>query len=82
MKITILDDYQLVVEKLSCFDILAGQEVEIIHHSEKDVERLSKLLFDTDILVLTRERTEITEDLLRRLPKLKLISQTGKSQII
>lgn len=78
MKITILDDYQFVVEKLSCFDILADQEVEIIHHSEKDVERLSKLLFDTDILVLTRERTEITEDLLRRLPKLKLISQTGK----
>ena len=73
-----MDDYQFVVEKLSCFDILAGQEVEIIHHSEKDVERLSKLLFDTDILVLTRERTEITEDLLRRLPKLKLISQTGK----
>ncbi|MBK8724279.1 MAG: D-2-hydroxyacid dehydrogenase family protein [Saprospiraceae bacterium] len=33
---------------------------------------------ETEILVLTRERTEISEDLLSKLPNLKLISQTGK----
>jgi D-3-phosphoglycerate dehydrogenase len=33
---------------------------------------------DAEILVLTRERTSITEPLLQRLPSLKLISQTGK----
>jgi D-3-phosphoglycerate dehydrogenase len=35
-------------------------------------------LKDTDALVLIRERTIITDDLLSNLPQLKLISQTGK----
>ena len=33
---------------------------------------------DAEALVLTRERTVITPELLARLPKLKIISQTGK----
>lgn len=78
MKITILDDYQHIVEKLNCFDLLKGQNVEILHETEKNTDKLSNLIFDTDILVLTRERTEISEELLGKLPKLKLISQTGK----
>lgn len=78
MKITILDDYQHIVEKLNCFDLLKGQDVEILHHTEKDADKLASLISDTEILVLTRERTEITDKLLSKLPKLKLISQTGK----
>lgn len=78
MKITILDDYQHVVETLHCFDLLKGQDVEILHDTEKDPARLASLIADTEILVLTRERTEITDELLSKLPKLKLISQTGK----
>lgn len=78
MKITILDDYQNVIEKLNCFGLLKGQNVEILHKTEKNADKLSNLIFDTNILVLTRERTEITEELLSKLPKLKLISQTGK----
>lgn len=78
MKITILDDYQNIIKKLNCFDLLKDQDVEILHETEKNVDKLSRLLSDTEILVLTRERTEITEELLNKLPKLKLISQTGK----
>lgn len=78
MKITILDDYQHVIEKLHCFDLLKGQDVEILHETEKDPARLASMIADTGILVLTRERTEITEELLSKLPGLKLISQTGK----
>lgn len=78
MKITILDDYQKVIEKLTCFDILKGQNVQILHKTEKDPNKLSELLKDTEILILTRERTEITDELLAKLPNLKLISQTGK----
>jgi len=78
MKITILDDYQNVIEKLNCFSILQGQDIEILHKTEKDPEKLSVLIANTEILVLTRERTEITNELLIKLPKLKLISQTGK----
>ena len=78
MKITILDDYQNIVEKLSCFDLLKNHEVQILHHSEKDPKILAEKLQDTSILVLTRERTEINDELLSLLPNLKLISQTGK----
>ncbi len=78
MKITILDDYQHIVGKLKCFDLLKGQNVEILHHTEKNINKLSILLANTEILVLTRERTTISNELLNNLPKLKLISQTGK----
>jgi D-3-phosphoglycerate dehydrogenase len=78
MKITILDDYQNIIKELKCFSLLEGQNVQILHHTEKDVQSLAEKLQDSDVLVLTRERTQISEALLALLPNLKLISQTGK----
>lgn len=78
MKITIVDDYQDIVKELRCFELLKGQNVQILHQTEKDVKILADKLRNTDILVLTRERTEVNETLLSLLPNLKLISQTGK----
>ncbi len=78
MRITILDDYQDAVRKLDCFKILDGHDVQILKQSYSDPALLAEKLSDTDALVLIRERTKITEDLLSQLPKLKLISQTGK----
>lgn len=78
MKISILDDYQNVIKDLKCFKILKDQNVSILHKTEKDPIKLAQQLQDSEILVLTRERTEITEELLSQLPNLKLISQTGK----
>ncbi|PBI90886.1 D-isomer specific 2-hydroxyacid dehydrogenase, catalytic domain [Flavobacterium sp. ACN2] len=78
MKITILDDYQHAVEKLDCFQLLKNQNVDILHNTEKNKIILAEKLKDTDIIVLTRERTQINEELISLLPNLKLISQTGK----
>jgi Phosphoglycerate dehydrogenase and related dehydrogenases len=78
MRVTILDDYQDAVRKLDCFKILDGHDVQILKQSYSDPTLLAEKLSDTDALVLIRERTKITEDLLSQLPKLKLISQTGK----
>jgi D-3-phosphoglycerate dehydrogenase / 2-oxoglutarate reductase len=78
MKITVLDDYQNAIQNLDCFSLLKDQDVQILHKTEKDILKLSEVLKDTEILVLTRERTEITRELLDLLPNLKLISQTGK----
>jgi len=78
MKITILDDYQDVIKTLKSFQLLKEQKVKILHQTEKDQEKLASLIKDSEIIVLTRERTEITEKLLNYLPDLKLISQTGK----
>lgn len=75
MKISILDDYHDTVRTLDCFKKLAGHEIKIWNDHVQDVDRLAERLRDTDALVLIRERTEIRAPLLRRLDKLKLISQ-------
>jgi D-3-phosphoglycerate dehydrogenase len=78
MKIAVLDDYQNIIKDLECFKILDGQDVLILNNTEKDTVLLSEKLKGIDAIVLTRERTIIDDDLLSRLPDLKLISQTGK----
>lgn len=78
MNIVIPDDYQDAVRKLDCFDKLAGHDVTIYNDTRISIEALAERFKDADALVLIRERTAITEALLKRLPKLKMISQTGR----
>ncbi|GGB79105.1 glyoxylate reductase [Marinobacterium zhoushanense] len=78
MKIAILDDYQDVVRDLSAFELLKGHEVQVLNRSFADPAELAARVADVEALVLIRERTEITAELLSKLPSLKLISQTGK----
>jgi D-3-phosphoglycerate dehydrogenase / 2-oxoglutarate reductase len=75
MKITILDDTFDTVRTLPCFDKLAGHDVTIWNDHVQDTDTLADRLWDTESLVLIRERTKIQAPLLERLPKLKLISQ-------
>lgn len=78
MKIAILDDYQQVVQRLPCFGLLRDHQVSIFSTSPASLDEQVERLQDMEALVLIRERTEITESLLARLPRLKLISQTGR----
>lgn len=78
MKIAVLDDYQDVVKDLSCFEILKEHEVSVFNKSYFSVDELANKLESFEVLVLIRERTVISEELLKKLPNLKLISQTGK----
>jgi D-3-phosphoglycerate dehydrogenase len=78
MRIVIPDDYQDAVRGLSCFSKLAGHEVTVYHDTVRDLDALAERFREADALVLIRERTPIREELLARLPGLKLISQTGK----
>lgn len=78
MNIVIPDDYQNVVRSLDCFQLLNGFDVEVYADTVTDIDELARRFAAADALVLTRERTQITEALLARLPRLKLISQTGK----
>src|SRR5271168_1680874 len=75
VKISILDDYHDTLRLLPCFKKLNGHEVTIWNDHVQDVDILAERLKDAAALVLIRERTEIREPLLDRLPKLKLISQ-------
>ncbi len=78
MRIVIPDDYQDSVRHLACFSKLAGYDVTIFHDTVTDPDALAERFRDADALVLIRERTAITDELLARLPRLRLISQTGK----
>lgn len=75
MQVVVLDDYLDTVRHLPCFAKLADHDVTIFNDHVEDVEELAERLSHADALVLFRERTKITEALLRRLPKLRLISQ-------
>ena len=78
MNIIILDDYQDVVRKLNCSNKLEAYPAKVFTNTIKGVGQLSVRLKDAEILVLIRERTQITRQLIEKLPKLKMISQTGK----
>src|SRR5215213_2448193 len=75
MKISVLDDYHDTLRTLECFAKLSGHDVEVHNDHVQDVDALTERLRDTEALVLIRERTVIRAPLLRRLPKLRLISQ-------
>ncbi|CAH7143669.1 D-3-phosphoglycerate dehydrogenase [Vibrio chagasii] len=77
MKIAILDDYQNAVKSLACYRKLEQHDVTVFTETYPENE-LALKLYDFEVLVLIRERTEITESLLSKLPNLKVISQTGK----
>jgi len=77
MNIVILDDYQDAVRKLACAHKLDPYPAKVYTNTVKGVGQLSVRLRDADIVVLIRERTAITRALLDKLPRLKLIAQTG-----
>lgn len=78
MHVIIPDDYQDAVRGLACFSKLAGHSVTIFNDTVKDLDALATRLEPAEALVLIRERTRIGDALLARLPRLRLISQTGK----
>ena len=79
MKIAILDDYQDCVRSLACFARLAGHQVIVLNQTFSEPAELAARLSGVQALVLIRERTRITRDLLERLPSLRAISQTGRA---
>jgi D-3-phosphoglycerate dehydrogenase len=78
MNIVILDDYQDAVRKLACASKLEAYQAKVYTNTVKGLGQLSIRLKDADVIVLIRERTHITRALIDKLPKLKLISQTGR----
>jgi D-3-phosphoglycerate dehydrogenase len=78
MNIIILDDYQDAVRKLKCASKLEALNAKVFTNTVKGIGQLSVRLRDADVLVLIRERTQFPKQLLEKLPRLKLISQTGR----
>jgi D-3-phosphoglycerate dehydrogenase len=79
MNIVILDDYQDAVRKLHCAAKLEAYPAKVYTNTVKGIGQLSVRLRDADVIVLIRERTHISRQLIEKLPRLRLISQTGKA---
>lgn len=75
MKVHILDDWFDTLRTLPSFERMAEHDVTIWNDHVDDTNVLADRLRDAEVLVLFRERTRITAELLKQLPSLKLISQ-------
>jgi D-3-phosphoglycerate dehydrogenase len=78
MNIVILDDYQDAVRKLTCATRLEPYQAKVYTNTVKGLGQLSVRLKDAEVIVLNRERTHLSRALIEKLPKLKLVVQTGR----
>jgi D-3-phosphoglycerate dehydrogenase len=79
MKIAVIDDYQDAFRTLRCYPKLEAHEVAVYNDTEKDSARLAERLKEAEAVILTQARSPFPRALIERLPKLRLISQTGRS---
>ena len=78
MNIVILDDYQDAVRNLECAAKLEQYQAKVYTNTVKGIGQLSVRLKDADVIILIRERTHLNRQLIDKLPKLRMISQTGR----
>ena len=79
MKIAVLDDYQDAFRQLAGFARLKGHDVVVFRDTEKDPAKLAARLADADAVLLTQQRSPFPRAVIEKLPKLKLIAQTGRN---
>lgn len=77
MKVHILDDWYDTLRGLPSFGRMDGHEVTVWTDHAEDTDVLAGRLAEAECVVLFRERTPVTAELLERLPRLKLISLRG-----
>lgn len=79
MKISVIHDYADALRKTAAFPKLQGHEVVIHNDAYSDPARVVEQVRGCDALLLTQQRVRITRDIIRQLPQLKFISQTGRN---
>ncbi|MEU6352495.1 D-2-hydroxyacid dehydrogenase family protein [Streptomyces sp. NPDC047072] len=78
LRCAVLDDYQGAALALADWSPLAERvEVRVLRDHLTDRDRLVAELADREIVVAMRERTPFDAELLRRLPRLRLLVTTG-----
>src|SRR5438046_471315 len=77
MKVVVLDDYADVFRKSADYARLKDHEVVIYRDTEKDADKLAARMKDADAVIATQERTDFPRTLIEKVPRLKLIAQTG-----
>ena len=78
LKVAILDDYQNVSQEFIDLKKLSGKyEIKVFSEPFKDENDTIEQLKDFEALLIMRERTKITSNLINNLKKLKYISTSG-----
>jgi D-3-phosphoglycerate dehydrogenase len=78
MRIAIPDDYQDIVHRLKCFELLRGHEVVRFREPARSEDELVERLREAECVVAVRERVVFPRTLLERLPKLELLALVGR----
>jgi D-3-phosphoglycerate dehydrogenase / 2-oxoglutarate reductase len=79
MKIVIPDDYQDMVDRLSCFSMLTGNDVVRYREPATGMDQLVARLRPAEVIVAIRERVTFSRGLIEQLPELKLIALVGRA---
>ena len=78
LSVAILDDYQNVSHEFAEWDRISEKiELDVFKNYIGQEENLSNILLKYDILCLMSERTPLTENLINKLPNLKLVITSG-----
>jgi D-3-phosphoglycerate dehydrogenase len=79
MRIVIPDDYQDLVPKLACYELIRHHDVTRYREPARDLDELVERLKDADVVVSIRERVEFSRALFERLPRLRLLALVGRN---
>jgi len=78
LKVAILDDYQNISQEFIDLKKLSGKyQINVFSEPFKDENDVIEQLKDFEALLIMRERTKITSNLIKNLKKLKYISTSG-----
>ena len=80
MRIAVLDDYQGIAAGMAEWNRIPDASCSFFANHVSDPAELMTMLAEFDVVQMMRERTPIPGDLLRTLPKLKLLAGTGRRQ--
>jgi len=78
-KVAVIDDWQEVAEKIADWSpVTTVADLVFFHQHFQSEDEAAEALADFDIVVAMRERTLFPVSLLERLPRLKMLSVTGR----
>src|SRR5262245_1570608 len=81
-KVAILDDFEKIAETVPAFQELKSRaDITVLQERLDTSDKIAQQLGEFDALLLMRERTRLSDREYSQLPKLKFISQTGRTTL-
>lgn len=81
-RVAVLDDFELIADTVPAYGRLKTRADIVLFREQLDTsEKIIAALRDFDAILLMRERTRLSDKEYSRLPKLKFISQTGRTSV-